>query len=381
LLTHLKDDDALTDPLESCLYIDSDSVLNENCAIWAQAEFLAIDTEFIRTDTFYPIAGLLQVGAAGRLYLIDPLKISDWSAFTELLRRQDIPKVIHSCSEDLEVFQVLFQCVPQPLLDTQIGAALAGLGFGLSYQKLIMECLGIHVEKGETRSDWLRRPLSESQCTYAALDVLYLQKVYPLLKQRLEAKGALSWWLEDCATITTQAESPALPQDYYQRIKSLWKLSQRQQYALQQLCAWREIEAKERNIPRGRVIKDAVCFEVARQMPNDLGQLGRVKDLSPGSIRRYGDLILELISKARSAADTDLPAAAPKPLTPAQTQLLKQMKALGEAAAEAADVAPEVLLKKRDLEELIRAGVLPPALSGWRKPLVGDGLLRLSGKN
>jgi ribonuclease D len=116
-------------------------------------------------------------------------------------------------------------------------------------------------------------------------------------------------------------------------------------------------------------------------MPNDLGQLGRVKDLSPGSIRRYGEVILELVSQARGAADTELPAAAPTPLTPAQTQLLKQMKALGEAAAEAVDVAPEVLLKKRDLEELIRVGVLPPALSGWRKPLVGDGLLGLIGKN
>ncbi len=370
----------MTDPLASCLYIDSDDVLHDSCAIWAQAEFLAIDTEFIRTDTFYPIAGLLQVGAAGHLYLIDPLNISDWSAFTDLLRREDIPKVIHSCSEDLEVFQVLFQCVPQPLLDTQIGAALAGLGFGLSYQKLIMECLGIHVEKGETRSDWLRRPLSESQCTYAALDVLYLQKVYPLLKQRLEEKGALNWWLEDCAVITAQAENPALPQDYYLRIKSLWKLNQRQQYVLQQLCAWREIEAKERNIPRGRVIKDPVCFDIARLLPGDLNQLSRVKELSPGSIRRYGDVILALISSARSVADDDLPAPAPKPLTPAQTQLMKQMKALGEVAVVAADIAPEVLLKKRDLEELIRTGVLPPSLCGWRKPIIGDALLSLGGK-
>jgi ribonuclease D len=369
----------LIDPLESCRYIDSDSALNECCAIWAQAEFLAIDTEFIRTDTFYPIAGLLQVGAAGLLYLIDPLNISDWSVFTDLLRRQDIPKVIHSCSEDLEVFQVLFQCVPQPLLDTQIGAALAGLGFGLSYQKLIMECLGIHVEKGETRSDWLRRPLSESQCTYAALDVLYLQKVYPLLRQRLDAKGALEWWLEDCAAITAQAESPTSPQDYYQRIKSLWKLSQRQQYTLQQLCAWRETEAKERNIPRGRVIKDPVCFDIARHMPSDLSQLGRVKDLSPGSVRRYGELILQIVSDARAAPEADLPVAAPKPLTPAQTQLLKQMKVLGEAAAVAANIAPEVLLKKRDLEELIRTGALPVALCGWRAPLVGEGLLRMRG--
>jgi ribonuclease D len=364
--------------LESCRYIESDTVLNECCAIWAQAEFLAIDTEFIRTDTFYPFAGLLQVGAAGQLYLIDPLKINDWSVFTDLLRCMDIPKVIHSCSEDLEVFQVLFQCVPQPLLDTQIGAALAGLGFGLSYQKLIMDCLGIHVEKGETRSDWLRRPLSESQCTYAALDVLYLQKAYPLLKQRLEEKGAFNWWLEDCAAITAQAETPASPQDYYQRIKSLWKLGQRQQFALQQLCAWREMEARDRNIPRGRVIKDPVCFEIARQMPSDLSQLGRIKDLSPGSVRRYGELLLQIVNDTRQVADTELPEPAPKPLTPAQTQLLKRMRSVGETAALAVNVAPELLLKKRDLEELIRSGTLPEALCGWREHIVGEGLLRLS---
>lgn len=370
----------MTDPVESRVYIDTDAALNAACTRWATAPFLAIDTEFIRTDTFYPIAGLLQVGASGELFLIDPLSIGDWSAFTALLRRSDLPKVIHSCSEDLEVFQVLFQCVPQPLLDTQIGAALAGLGGGLSYQRLVMDCLGIHVEKGETRSDWLRRPLSESQCVYAALDVLYLQRIYPILCQRLEEKGALGWWHEDCAVITAQAEKPIAVNEYYLRIKSLWKLSARQQYALQLLCGWRETEARERNIPRGRVLKDAACFEIARQSPSDNSHLGRIKEVSPGCVRRYGDTILGLLAQARDAADSLLPPPAPRPLTPSQTQLYKDMKGVAEQLASELDIAPEVFVKKRDFEEIIRTGLLPSTLSSWRKPLIGDKLLMFGDK-
>lgn len=371
----------MTDPLEACRYIDSDSALNEACAKWAGAEFLAIDTEFIRTDTFYPIAGLIQVGANGDLYLIDPLTISDWQAFTALLRRQDLPKVIHSCSEDLEVFQVLFQCVPRPLLDTQIGAGLAGLGFGLSYQKLVMECLGIHVEKGETRSDWLRRPLSDNQCNYAALDVLYLQRIYPLLRERLQAKGALEWWLEDCASITAQAENPAAADAYYLRIKSLWKLSRRQQFILQQLCSWREQEARDRNIPRGRVLKDPVCFEIARMQASDLASLGRIKDISPGAVHRYGEQVLAVVEASSHADEQVLPAAAVKPLSPAQNQALKRMRTVAAKVAEDIGVAEEILVKKRDLEELIRYNSLPSALSGWRKPVIGETLLDLCGQS
>lgn len=377
---HLKDAVPLTDPLESRVYIDTDAALNAACKNWATAAFLAIDTEFIRTDTFYPIAGLLQVGANGELYLIDPLSISDWSAFTALLRRMDLPKVIHSCSEDLEVFNVLFQCVPQPLLDTQIGAGLAGMGAGLSYQRLVMDCLGVHVEKGETRSDWLRRPLSESQCVYAALDVLYLQRIYPILCKRLDEKGALGWWQEDCAVITAQAEKPTDASEYYLRIKSLWKLSTRQQYILKILCAWRETEARERNIPRGRVLKDAACFEIARLQPADSSQFSRIKELSPGSIRRYGEAILDLLAEGRSADDGELPSPAPKPLTPAQTQRYKQFKAVAEEVADQLGVAPEVFVKKRDIEEIIRSARLPDALTTWRKPLIGDKLLALSEK-
>jgi ribonuclease D len=375
---HLKDVVPLTDSVESRVYIDTDAALLAACERWALAPFLAIDTEFIRTDTFYPIAGLLQVGANSELYLIDPLPISDWSAFTALLRRSDLPKVIHSCSEDLEVFQVLFQCIPQPLLDTQIGAALAGMGAGLSYQKLVMDCLGIHVEKGETRSDWLRRPLSESQCVYAALDVLYLQRIYPVLCQRLEKKGALSWWHEDCEVITKQAEKPLIVTEYYQRIKSLWKLSGRQQYVLQILCAWRETEARARNIPRGRVLKDAACFEIARHAPSDNTQLGRIKEISPGSVRRYGDAIVDLVSEGQAGGDGILPPPAPKPLTSSQTQHYKQMKAVAEQVANELGVATEVFVKKRDIEEIIRTGLLPSTLSTWRKSLIGNKLISLN---
>ena len=154
---------------------------------------LALDTEFQRETTFYPIAGLIQLGDAQHQYLIDPLTIDEWSPLRELFV-QSKPHVLHACSEDLEVFARLLGVLPAVLLDTQIGAALAGFGFSLSYQALVRECLGVEVEKEQTRSDWLRRPLSVEQCHYAALDIAHLPAVYECIAERLDKHNRMAWW-------------------------------------------------------------------------------------------------------------------------------------------------------------------------------------------
>src|SRR5690606_1721940 len=166
------------------IWIAQDSELAELCARWRQQAALAIDTEFMRSETFYPIAGLLQFGVGKVCYLIDPLAINDFEPLRELLLDEAVTKVLHSCSEDLEVFQRWLNVVPAPLFDTQIAAAFAGYGFSLGYAGLIKAVLNIEIPKEETRSDWLQRPLSVAQLKYAALDVAHMLIVYGKLLQQ-----------------------------------------------------------------------------------------------------------------------------------------------------------------------------------------------------
>lgn len=356
-------------------YIDSQSAFDEACRAWRRCAYIALDTEFIRRDTFYPIAGLIQLGAKGRVYLIDPLAIEHWHEFRQLLEDPAVVKVLHSCSEDLEVFERLCQALPSPLLDTQIGAGIAGVGDGLSYQKLVAHYLNIDVDKGETRSDWLQRPLTESQCHYAAMDVEYLQQLYPILRDQLAAQGRLSWWQEDCDALIAQAASPSQPEEYYLRNKSLWKLKARQRLALQRICAWREEQARERNMPRGRILKDPVCFELARCLPNTTEEVARIKDLSPGSVRRYASDLLALLEQVREAPESVCPAPGLRPLSSGQKADLGRLRTSGEKVAEQLGIAPSVLCRRRDLEALVRQGQLPENMGTWRQMLLAEPLL------
>ena len=171
------------------IWVDDKATLDSLCASWMQQARIAIDTEFMRSSTYYPHAGLIQVGDGKGCYLIDPLAIDDLSSLAVLMTHPATVKVIHSCSEDLEVFRFLLGVVPSPLMDTQIAAAYANMGFSLGYAALINDQLGIALDKGETRSDWMQRPLSQSQLHYAALDVAYLLIVYGKILVALKALG------------------------------------------------------------------------------------------------------------------------------------------------------------------------------------------------
>jgi ribonuclease D len=357
-------------------YLDSNEQLEQACKRWQSAEFVALDTEFIRRDTFYPIAGLIQVGALGECWLIDPIAITDWEGFKGLLNNAGIPKVLHSCSEDLDVFQRLCGALPAPLLDSQIGAGLAGWGEGLSYQKLVAHSLNEHVEKGETRSNWLQRPLTASQCHYAALDVAYLQDIYPLLRRRLEELGRLPWWQEDCRQLIEQADQGTPSDQFYLRNKSLWKLNGCQRLVLQRVCAWREEQARQRDVPRGRIFKDPVCFEIARRQPSSSGELARIKDLPSSSLRRFGDDVLTIVREAREADSAAHPPAGERPLSAEQTQYLATMRRGVERCADSLGIPAGLLCRKRDMEEVIRHRRLPDSMTAWRKRVVGEVLLQ-----
>jgi ribonuclease D len=363
------------------VYVDNNQQLQHLCEQWRHCSVLVLDTEFIRTDTFYPIAGLIQLSDGEGCFLIDPLVIDDFSPFAELLINESIVKVLHSCSEDLEVFDRLLGVIPKPVYDTQIAAALAGYGFSLGYQKLVDEMLQVHVAKGETRSNWLQRPLSGSQIHYAALDVVYLYQVYERLTEKLQLLERDSWCQEECEKLVSKyAEGNGLG-DYYLKVKSAWKLSPLQLNCLRELTIWREQQARDKNRPRNRILKDRACFDIAQRQPSKIHELAAVEELSHGAVRKMGDVLLEIVKEASQIDHKDFPPRMPKPLPPAAGGTLKSLKTIVRLRAEHLNLPPELLVKKKDYESLLRSGFnsgeycLPKELRGWREGVIGEELL------
>ncbi|MCY1395132.1 Ribonuclease D [compost metagenome] len=361
-------------------WIGDDASLASHCAQWLRLPYVALDTEFMRVDTFYPIAGLIQVGDGERAYLIDPLLISDWSPLAALLDAPAVIKVLHACSEDLEVLLRLTGSLPVPLFDTQLAAAYLNLGFSMGYSRLVQEVLSIELPKGETRSDWLQRPLSETQVSYAAEDAVHLAEVYERLRPQLSDEK-YAWVLEDGAELVAQLRREVDPNELYREAKLAWKLSRAQLAVLRELCAWREREARARNLPRNRVIREHSLWPLARTQPDNLAALARIEDMHPRTVRQDGEFLLGLIKQAASIAAADWPPALPEPLPIEASVLLKQLRAIGQAQAEQLNIAPELMLRKKTLEALLKSGFpngpyqLPESLRGWRRELMGQALL------
>ncbi|MBH3339358.1 ribonuclease D [Pseudomonas mendocina] len=361
-------------------WILDDAGLAEHCAAWQALPFVALDTEFMRVDTFYPIAGLLQVSAGEGAYLIDPLRISDWRPFAALLEAPGVVKVLHSCSEDLEVFLRLTGSLPAPLFDTQLAAGYLNLGFSMGYSRLVQALLDIELPKGETRSDWLQRPLSELQVRYAAEDVLHLVEVYRALMARL-APQKVEWVLEDGAELVANLSREVAPEDAWRDAKLAWKLSRQQQAVLRALCAWREREARSRNQPRNRVLREHALWPLARTQPDNLVVLARIEDMHPKTVRQDGETLLKLIREAAALPPEQWPEALPEPLPIEASALLKKLRAVGQREGERLDIVPELMLRKKTLEALLKSGFpngpyqLPDSLRGWRRELMGQALL------
>nr|WP_319527505.1 ribonuclease D [Pseudomonas laurentiana] len=361
-------------------WICDDRSLAEHCLQWQQLPFVALDTEFMRVDTFYPKAGLIQVGDGARAFLIDPLQIGDWQPLARLLENPQVTKVLHACSEDLEVLLRLTGSLPAPLFDTQLAAGYLNLGFSMGYSRLVQEVLGIDLPKGETRSDWLQRPLSETQVSYAAEDAVHLAELYERLRPRL-SDDKYAWVLDDGAELVAQMRRETDPYELYREAKLAWKLSRQQLAVMRELCAWREREARARDLPRNRILREASLWPLARTQPDNLSALAKIEDMHPRTIRQDGEFLLGLIKQAASTAPADWPPVLPEPLPIEASGVLKQLRAIGQAEAERLGIAPELMLRKKTLEALLKSGFpngpyqLPDSLRGWRRERMGQALL------
>ncbi|WP_144966856.1 ribonuclease D [Pseudomonas sp. DE0010] len=361
-------------------WIRDDLSLAEHCRDWRQLPYVAVDTEFMRVDTFYPKAGLIQIGDGKCAFLIDPLLIANWQPLAELIEDRNVVKVLHACSEDLEVLLRLTGKLPQPLFDTQLAAGYLNLGFSMGYSRLVQEVLGIDLPKGETRSDWLQRPLSETQVSYAAEDAVHLAELFSALRARL-SDDKYAWVLEDGAELVAQLRREVQPDSLYREVKLAWKLSPQQLAVLRALCAWREREARLRDVPRNRILKEHALWPIAKSQPTNLAALARIDDMHPRTLRQDGETLLQLIKHAASLPAEQWPEPLPEPLPIEASGILKQLRAVGQAEGQRLGIAPELMLRKKTLEALLKSGypdgpyTLPDSLRGWRRERMGQALL------
>ena len=377
-------------------YVADNASLARLCKLWKGQAYLALDTEFIRTSTFYPKVGLVQVCDETRSYLVDPLTIDEWEPFRALMTDRALVKILHSCSEDLLVFYSFLGVLPDPLFDTQIAAAFLDHGQALSYQNLVRREMGIDLPKGETRSDWLQRPLSEEQMQYAALDVAYLPEIYRLQKVMLQQQNKLDWFWEECGRSNRQYATEIAVDftDYFKGIKGGWQLKGRQRAALQQLAQWREHRARERNKPRNWIVRDQQLLEIARRMPQSKQQLAEVPELSERFVRYEGAIVLDILQQVSQSDEANYPAALPGPLSSSQKKTLKAAQHLVQQKADALQMPTDLLARKKVLLALYNEVLqlrrddpetpvteqsvqVPEELQGWRKALVLDDLLQV----
>jgi ribonuclease D len=346
------------------------------------AERLAIDTEFMRERTYHPQLCLVQVATEADCLLIDPLANLDLAPLYELLQERRRLKILHAARQDLEVLLLAGGAVPGSLFDTQIAAALLGLPAQVGYAELVARQLGHSIDKGQTRTDWSRRPLTPAQLAYAADDVHHLLTLHTELRTALIANGRDAWLAEECAAL----EDPALyrtdPVTAWRRLKGLNRLKPAEQAVARALAEWRERRAVESNRPRGWILADEALYAIATRAPQSVAALEEIPSLPPGLVKRRGEELLALVLEAR-ACGTTVEAPPPRKPTPEETARANRlMQAVREVAA-SLGVGPEVLATRRDVEALAYGNVAmddSPLMRGWRRDVLGEKLWAASGE-
>lgn len=359
-------------------WVTDDASLKSCCARWQQCEQLAVDTEFERSRTFHARLCLVQIEDGTGITLIDPFGIQDLTPLLDLFCQPAPVTVFHSCGEDIDLLGTLANRPLLGLYDTQIAAGLCGHSSVLSYQNMVAELLDIEVDKGQTRSDWTRRPLSDAQIRYAALDVLHLPPMKQLLDDELARRGRQSWADEEFDRLSEPVSMALLIENQFARFNSAWKLDRRSQHLLVELLTWREALARERNLPRTWVVKDAVLYQLAERQPVEESDLDALDGLTDKDLRRHGRDWLSLSESVAGLDEAALREALPRPLDGAQRQTLKALRQCVDAVAEHAEVDSGLICNKRDLTAVVRAGRLCGRLaSGWRHDLLAEAVAAL----
>jgi len=354
--------------------------LADVCARLGSAPFIAVDTEFMREQTFWPRLCLIQIAADGTEVLIDSLAPGlDLTAFFELMVSETVLKVFHSARQDIEIVHHLAGVIPHPIFDTQVAAMVCGFGEAVSYSMLVKRLLGRSLDKTSRFTDWSRRPLSERQLTYALGDVIHLRDLYPKLQAQLDKSERASWLNEEMAVLTDPATYELHPEHAWKRLKMRIK-TPRALAVLMELAAWREREAQTQDVPRARILKDEALYDIASQAPRTTEELGSLRTLHNGFARSVrGRAVLEAVGRGLDRdPDTVPPIQRGQPMPPEAQAVVDLLRVLLKARAGHHGVAPKLIATSDELEEIARSNEADaPALRGWRKKLFGEDALAL----
>ncbi len=348
------------------------------------AKILAVDTEFIRQRTYFPILGLFQIYDGQETYLIDPVAITDLSTLWDLLDEKEI--VMHACSEDLDVFSTVANRLPTNFHDSQIAAAFAGYGSSLGFSGLVAEFEDITLDKGASRSNWLARPLSAKQLSYAAADVYYLMPCWDKLKAQLDRLGYYDYYLQELENLRRRKLTPKNPDTVYKQYKNASLLTPRQLATLQALAKWRELYAIKHDLAVNFVVKEAHLLEVAKHNPRNLRDLQNL-GLLPFEIKRHGKLLLNIVEKSADIPEADLPAALSRISDfPNYKKTVQKIRAKVTEVADEMKIPSEIIGSKKLVNELLSwcwkltaeertTSPRPLLLCNWREEIVGQKIL------
>lgn len=353
-------------------YIDNNETLSNYLARVSSAKWAMLDTEFIREKTYFPKLCLIQVATEDTQACIDPLAIDDLSPFFDWIYREEMVKVFHAAWQDLEIVYQLSNSIPTPVFDTQIAAAVLGLGDQMGYARLVEQLLDVQLDKSLSRTDWARRPLNQKQLEYAIADVTYLRDMYPILLQKLEESGRMGWLKKSFSHLEDPSQYEPDPRACWKRVKGVQLLKPAQLTALRELAAWREEQAIKKDLPRRWLLSDEVLIDIVRMKVADLDAFQQVRGLKPEQITRHGKLWLSLIEQGQALPREEWPELPKKRKLDAQLSLVADLlMVLVNQQARENNISPPMIATRSQVEKMLSEG-RDKLSDDWRGSLMNE---------
>ncbi|MBF0373283.1 MAG: ribonuclease D [Alphaproteobacteria bacterium] len=350
------------------------------CTRLSTASFITVDTEFMREKTYWPQLCLVQVAGPDEAVAVDPLAEGmDLAPLFELLANPAVLKVFHAARQDIEIFHHLSGKIPAPLFDTQVAAMVCGFGDAVGYETLAAQLARARIDKSLRFTDWMQRPLTDRQLHYALSDVTHLRVAYEKLRRRLDRNGRLSWLDEEMAQLTDPVTYDGDPEDSWRRLKPR-SSSPRFLAILRELAAWREREAREKDLPRQRLVRDEALMEIAASAPTTVDDLARTRGMSRGTAEgRFGQAMLAAVTRAQALPEEQCPTPPERVDLPrGMGPVVDLLKVLLKLKCDEHDVASKLVASSSDIDAIAADDEAPvPALHGWRRQVFGEDALRL----
>ena len=355
--------------------IKTNKELKEACKTLSKAKFITIDTEFIREKTYWSQLCLIQVCSGELELIIDPLEEEiDLTPFIKILNKKSILKILHSGRQDIEIFYKISGKIPYPIFDTQIAAMVCGFGDSVGYEKLVDKVLRKKIDKSSRFSNWAKRPLTKKQLNYAIGDVTHLYEIYPILNDTLKEKKRTKWLDEELKILTSESTYDTNPKQAYKRLK-IRGYDVKTRGVTFQLARWREEKAQKNDIPRGRVLRDDIIYELASMKPKSINEIMSLRSFENGFRLKEGRIneIQEQILIGLSLNNDSIPELPERRKLPHGTNSrVSLLKILLNSISEESGVAQKLIASTRDLEDLIADDSADiKTLKGWRFDLFG----------